>query len=77
MIVSEFCFVLFYSSFPTTVGGKIHCSEPLSVNIHYDHLTDSYPQIDQNKTLYTNVNYSSLLVERSATLSGSGCLLVQ
>ena len=44
MIVSAFCFVLFsfsytLSSFASTaVGGKIHCSEPPSVNIYYDHL---------------------------------------
>ena len=49
LIVSAFCFVLFSSSYIRLVlslqlrtGGKIHCCEPPSVNIHYDHLLESY-----------------------------------
>ena len=43
VIVSVLCFV-FSSSYKlssftsTAVGNKIHCSEPPSVNIHYDNL---------------------------------------
>ena len=43
MIVTAFCSVLFSSSCMlssfvlTAVGSKIHCREPPSVNIHYDH----------------------------------------
>ena len=49
MIVSAFCFILFFFSYmlssfaPTAVGGKIHCSELPSVNIHCDHLREPYP----------------------------------
>ena len=48
LIVSAFCFVLFSSTYtlssfaPTATGGKIHCCEPPSVNVHYDHLLESY-----------------------------------
>ena len=46
MIVAEVCFIFLYtlsSSAPTAVGGRIHCNKQPSVNIHYDHVRESYP----------------------------------